>query len=87
MMALFVYLWPSLPEPKPMSTIEDGLSAVEFEVHSVKRQLANMHQRRERLDLIAGAMTAWPEFEDVLQLGRAFRQSVCDATGDDAYGG
>ena len=61
-----------------MSTVEDRLSALESEVQAVKRQLARLAQPRAWLDEVAGSMDPWPEFEEVLRLGRAYRQSVCD---------
>ena len=70
-----------------MSTVEDRLSALESEVQAVKRQLAKLRQPRIWLDEVAGSMDEWPEFDDVLQLGQAFRQSVCDAPAAEVDGG
>jgi hypothetical protein len=67
-----------------MSAVEDRLTALESEMQSVKRQLARMDRPRPWLDKVAGSMNDWPEFDEVLQLGREFRQSVCDP---DANGG
>jgi hypothetical protein len=61
-----------------MSTVEERLSALELEVQAVKQQLASIGKPRAWLDDVAGSMDAWPEFEEVLHLGRAFRQSVRD---------
>jgi hypothetical protein len=61
-----------------MSSVEERLSALEVEVQTVKRQLARISQPRAWLDEVAGSMDEWPEFEEVLRLGRAFRRSVGD---------
>ena len=70
-----------------MSTVEERLSALESEVQAVKRQLARMEKPRAWLHEVAGSMDKWPEFEDVLRLGREFRQSACDAPGSAGDGG
>lgn len=62
-----------------MSTVEERLSALESEVQGVKRQLARMEKPRAWLDEVAGSMDPWPEFEEVLRLGREFRESARDA--------
>jgi hypothetical protein len=69
-----------------MSAVEDRLSALESEVQAVKLQLARMGKPRPWLDEVAGSMDDWPEFEEVLRLGRAFRQSVFAASHDNAAG-
>ena len=70
-----------------MSTVEERLSALEVEVQTVKRQLARFYQPRAWLDEVVGSMDEWPEFEEVLRLGRAFRQSVCDGSEQHVDGG
>lgn len=70
-----------------MSTVEERLSALESEVQAVKRQLAKMGKPRAWLDDVAGSMEAWPEFEEVLRLGREFRESVGDAPETTGNGG
>ena len=70
-----------------MSTVEERLSALESEVQAVKRQLVRMGKPRAWLDEVAGSMDEWPEFEEVLRLGREFRQSACDAPGTVGDGG
>lgn len=70
-----------------MSSVEERLSALESEVHAVKRQLARMGKPRAWLDEVAGSMDEWPEFEDVLRLGREFRQSARDVPGAPGHGG
>ena len=61
-----------------MATVEERLSALESEVDGVKRQLARMGKPRAWLDEVAGSMDQWPEFEEVLRLGREFRESARD---------
>lgn len=63
-----------------MSTVEERLSALEVDVQTVKRQLARISQPRAWLDEVAGSMDEWPEFEEVLRLGQAFRHSVRDVS-------
>lgn len=69
-----------------MLTVEERLSVLEAEVQAVKRQLAKMGKPRAWLDDIAGSMDPWPEFEEVLRLGREFRQAVVDAPGSAGEG-
>ena len=70
-----------------MSTVEERLSALESEVLAVKRQLATLGRPRAWLDEVAGSLDEWPEFDEVLRLGREFRQSACDAPGTASDGG
>jgi hypothetical protein len=67
--------------------MEERLSALESELQSVKRQLATLGNRRTWLDEVAGSMDPWPEFEEVLRLGREFRQSEGDTPGTADEGG
>ena len=69
-----------------MSTVEERLSVLESEIETLKRQLARIGKPRAWLDEVAGSMDAWPEFEEVLRLGREFRQSACDPPGTAADG-
>jgi hypothetical protein len=70
-----------------MATVEERLSALESEVDAVKRQLARMGKPRGSLDEVAGSVDEWPEFDEVLRLGREFRQSACDPPGAPDEGG
>ncbi len=70
-----------------MATVEERLSALELEVRAVKRQLAETRSPRAWLDEVAGSMDHWPEFEEVLRLGREFRQSTPDVSGTAGDGG
>ena len=74
-------------EQAVMSTMEERLLALESEVQAVKHQLATLRKPRAWLDEVAGSMDRWPEFEDVLRLGREFRESACDAPGTASDGG
>ncbi len=65
-----------------MSTLEERLSALESEVRAVRRQLAKFGETRAWLDDVAGSMDPWPEFDEVLRLGREFRQSASDSASD-----
>jgi hypothetical protein len=70
-----------------MASVEDRLSALESEVQDVKRQLARFSKPRAWLDEVTGSMDEWPEFDEVLRLGRAFRQSVSDGADSHRDGG
>ncbi len=63
-------------EQEAMSTVEERLSALESEVQAVKRELAKMEKKPAWLDEVAGSMDQWPEFEEVLRLGREFREAT-----------
>ena len=47
-------------------------------MEEMKRQLASPGKPRAWLDEVAGSLEEWPEFEEVLRLGREFRRSVVD---------
>jgi hypothetical protein len=76
-----------LREQAVMSTVEERLSALESEVRAVKQQLASMRKPRAWLDEVTGSMDEWPEFEEVLRLGREFRESARDVLGTPGDGG
>lgn len=61
-----------------MATVEDRLSALELAMEEVQRELASARRPRAWLDDVAGSLQEWPEFADVLRLGREFRKSVVD---------
>jgi hypothetical protein len=61
-----------------MATVEERLSALERAMEEVRRQLATSLKPRPWLDDVAGSMTLWPEFAEVLRLGREYRKSVLD---------
>lgn len=58
------------------SSVEERLSALESEIDILKRQLASDRQPGNWVDAIAGSMDKWPEFDEVLRLGREFREST-----------
>jgi hypothetical protein len=60
--------------------MEERLAALESELQVVKSHLATIGKPRVWLDDIAGSMDDWPEFGEVLRLGREFRESVRDAS-------
>jgi len=62
-----------------MATVEDRLSALESAMEEVRRELAGTRRPRAWLDEVAGSLQEWPEFAEVLRLGREFRNSVVDA--------
>jgi hypothetical protein len=37
-----------------------------------------MSKGRSWIDQVTGSMEKWPEFDEVIRLGREFRQSQCD---------
>lgn len=58
-----------------MATVEDRLSALESELADVKRQLKSLQPAPNWLDRIVGSMDEWPEFKEVLRLGREIRRA------------
>ena len=54
---------------------EDRLATLEAEVAQIKRQLGQERQPQNWLDRVLGSMTQYPEFQEVLRLGREFRQA------------
>ncbi len=61
-----------------MATVEDRLSALESAMEQVRRELAGTRPPRAWLDEVAGSLQDWPEFAEVLRLGRDFRNSLVD---------
>jgi hypothetical protein len=61
-----------------MATVEDRLSALESAMEEVRRELTGACRPHAWLDEVAGSMREWPEFAEVLRLGREFRKSVVD---------
>lgn len=66
-----------------MATVEERLSTLEAELHAVKRHLSAEDKSRTWVEQVAGSMNGWPEFDQVVKLGREFRQSVKDNTADE----
>jgi hypothetical protein len=61
-----------------MATLEDRLSALESAMEEVRRELTTTRRPRAWLDDVTGSLREWPEFAEVLRLGREFRKSVVD---------
>ncbi len=47
-------------------------------MEQVRRELAGTRRPRAWLDEVAGSLQDWPEFAEVLRLGRDFRNSLVD---------
>lgn len=62
------------------TTIEQRLTAVENELRSLKRKIQSTDSWYDRM---AGAFENDPAFEEVLELGRQFRESQGQADEDD----
>jgi hypothetical protein len=58
------------------STLEKRLEALEREVAQIKLRLSTPHANGNWVDEIAGSMKQFPEFDEVVRLGRAFRQTM-----------
>ncbi len=54
---------------------EDRLATLEAEVAQIKRQLCEQRRPLNWLDRVVGSMAQHPEFQEVLRLGREFRQA------------
>lgn len=55
-----------------MASVEDRLSALESEVANLRKQLAS---DPDWISKISGSMEDYPEFDEVLRLGREIRNS------------
>lgn len=56
-------------------TIEDRLRLLEQEVARLKAQAAHPASGGNWIDRVAGSMQAYPEFSEVLELGRKARRA------------
>jgi hypothetical protein len=54
---------------------EDRLATLEAEVAQIKDQLRQGAKPQNWLDRVVGSMTRYPDFQEVLRLGREFRQA------------
>ena len=54
---------------------EDRLATLEAEVAQIKDQLRQGAKPQNWLDRVVGSMTRHPGFQEVLRLGREFRQA------------
>jgi hypothetical protein len=57
------------------SSLEKRLEALEREVAQIKLRLSTAHANGNWVDEIAGSMRQFPEFDEVVRLGREFRDS------------
>jgi hypothetical protein len=57
-------------------SIEQRLEALEQEVAEIRQRLTSAPTNGNWVDSIAGSMKPFPEFDDVVRLGREFRQSL-----------
>jgi hypothetical protein len=58
------------------SSLERRLEALEREVAEIKLRLATPPANGNWVDQISGSMKQFPEFEEVVRLGREFRESL-----------
>jgi len=61
-----------MPENK---SVEERLAAVEKELAELKRRLPSKSDGKNWIDKISGSMKDYPEFDEILRLGREIRQS------------
>jgi hypothetical protein len=54
---------------------EDRLATLEAEVARIKEQLRGERKPPNWLDRVVGSMSQYPDFQEVLRLGREFRQA------------
>jgi hypothetical protein len=59
-----------------LEVIEERLSAVEQELAELKRSIAARSQEPSWIERIAGTFKDDPDFEEIVRLGREFRNSV-----------
>ena len=57
------------------ATVEERVTALEL----IKRQLKHPERTGQWLDEIAGSMKDHPDFDEMVKLGREFRQSQTDS--------
>jgi hypothetical protein len=68
-------------EEFPMSeslTIETRLEAVERDIAELKGLVQNMSEKRPWYEAMVGSMKDYPEFADVVRLGRELRKAEHD---------
>jgi hypothetical protein len=58
-----------------MQTIEQRLASLEHEIAQIRQQLSNRSTSENWVDQISGSMKDFPEFDEVVKLGREFRAS------------
>ncbi len=55
--------------------IEQRLANLEREVAELRQRLDRLDPRQNWLDRISGSLKDYPEFEEVIRLGREFREA------------
>ena len=63
--------------------VEQRLSALEREMDEVKRELASRETSKNWIERISGSFEGDADFEEVLRLGREFRQSQLPPDGEE----
>lgn len=66
-----------------MQTIEQRLASLEHEVAQIRLQLPDRSTSDNWVDQISGSMKDFPEFDEVVKLGREFRASHESASNGD----
>ena len=62
-------------------SIEQRLAALEQEVAAIRQRMTSAPTNGNWVDDIAGSMKQFPEFAEVVRLGREFRQSLSSESG------
>jgi hypothetical protein len=62
-------------------SIEQRLEMLEREVAQLRQRLVSAPTNGNWVDEIAGSMKQFPEFDDVVRLGRQFRESLSSESG------
>ena len=57
-------------------SLEQRVTALESELAKVKRRLELSNSKGNWVDELSGSMKSFPEFEEVVRLGREFREST-----------
>lgn len=63
-----------------LSVLEQRLTALEREVANLKEHLAPAKREANWVEEVAGSMRDFPEFAEVVRLGREFRAAQTDPT-------
>ncbi len=66
-----------------MKSVEERLAVVEQELAELKRRLPQGPRKKNWIEEINGSMKDFPEFDEVLRLGKEFRQSDRPAPEDE----
>lgn len=63
----------------PLTVLEQRVAAVEKELAKLKLRVESPPTATSWIDQLAGTFKDDPEFEEIVKLGREFRESVSDA--------